>query len=492
MRQLYQYDKLYLAIMANDEKRISKLKADGAAISDHIKYALTHSVGGAKMNEYSWTWYSHNDAIFKMEKDKFIAVVTNLHNEIGESMHYTDSFYWELHRYIFDRDVFKCLLDCFNNKKINKKFMMEKAIDADNVEILSIAAEHGWLKAPRKRDEMIKYATDNNKTECLAWLLDFKNRTANLAEEQEKAEKKFMRELNASPDSVSELKKRWGWKNREDGTLIITSCKKSIAGRTQITVPEKIGKVCVSAIAEYAFSSYAPRVWGYEIGRFRDTITQIILPDSIETIGGSAFHWCKSLEEVNIPDKVLIIEEKLFSQCYKLKKVTLPSSLLAIEKAAFAACKELEEINMPDSVCEIGPYAFNVCESIKKVRVPKGVEEIGERTFGSCISLEELELPQGLKKIGKNAFEKCKILKTIVIPEGVEEIDRLAFAECDALETVYLPQSLKKIKNLSVKNAAPNTIFYKCPNVKAIVCEGSYAYKYCRRNGIPYEINSAQ
>ena len=490
---LYQDDPLYLAIMADDEQKVQQLKKQGVTLTDHIKYALTHPVGRITVNnEYMLTWYNHVEAVRNLEVKKFTSVMRNLYEAVGEPMHYTDSIYWKVCDKIYEPDIFSCVLECFNNKNINKKELMQRAIDADNSELLSIAEKHGWLKMPRKRDEMISYASDKNKTECLAWLLDFKNRTADLAKEQEKAEKKLMRELNASPDSVSELKKLWSWQKQEDGTLIITSCKRAAGERTEVELPAKMGTGIVSAIGAYAFSSYASRVWGRETGRFRDTITRITLPDSIKTIAEYAFYSCKSLERINIPEDIKILEKNLFAYCYNLKEIRLPDSVEIICDGAFAGCQNLSEINIPPNVCQIGSYVFSNCKSITKISIPGSVKEIGTNLFMACTSLEEINLSEGIEKIGRSAFENCKMLKTVVIPEGVEEIERCAFAGCDSLETVYLPKSLKRIKNLSVKNEKPNTIFHGCRNVRAVVYEGSYAYKYCRRNNIPYAIRTEE
>lgn len=61
----------------------------------------------------------------------------------------------------------------------------------------------------------------------------------------------MMRELNANPNSVAELKKVWGYEKREDGTMIITRYKGT---NTEIDVPEKIGNSVVTAIGDWAFS----------------------------------------------------------------------------------------------------------------------------------------------------------------------------------------------------------------------------------------------
>ena len=87
---------------------------------------------------------------------------------------------------------------------------MEEIILCDKPELLPLCEKHGWLKMPKKRDELIQFASDNKKTECTAWLLEFKNRTADLKAERERAEKKLMRQLNANPDSITELKRCGG------------------------------------------------------------------------------------------------------------------------------------------------------------------------------------------------------------------------------------------------------------------------------------------
>ena len=48
-----------------------------------------------------------------------------------------------------------------------------------------------------------------------------------------------MRELNASPDSVSELKKIWSYIKREDGTLVITSYK---GDKTEVTYYHRLNR----------------------------------------------------------------------------------------------------------------------------------------------------------------------------------------------------------------------------------------------------------
>ena len=509
MLGLYQNDPLYLAIMTNDKAKTAKLKEDGIGLTEHIRYALTHGVGSlAKANEYTYTWYGHLAVVENMKTEELIHALRNLREALGEPMYYSGSFNWEWTKMLYTPDFFSCVLNCFDNRKMSKKWIWKKILDDDRSDLMAIAAEHGWIKMPKKRDELMKYASDNQKTECLAWLLNFKNSTADLALEQKKAEEKQLRELNANPNSVTELRKQWSYQKREDGTLIITSLKRAAGGRTEITVPEKIGKDTVAEIGDFAFSPRAKRL-AKESGEFRENITMVVLPPSVKTISKGAFMGCYALEKINIPNGVESINEIAFSGCKSLKEITLPNSvknigedifnycpflekidlpktLKEIPSGMFALCTSLEEILLPDGVCDIGDRVFKACFKLKKINIPDKVKKIGNSAFEGCKALEQIILPQSVQKIGQSAFSHCESLKTAFISEGPEEIGQGAFAYCGNLEKVYLPKSIKKIKNLSVKNESPRNIFYGCEKVGAIVCQGSYAEKYCKRNNIPY------
>lgn len=168
---------------------------------------------------------------------------------------------------------------------------------------------------PKKRDEMIAYASEKKRTEIVAWLLEYKNRTADLAAEQRKAEKKLMRELNRAPDAVDALKKLWSYKKQEDGTLIITSYKGT---DTEVTVPEKIGRSIVTAVGS-AFS-----------GMSGDGTPKITLPKTLQYIESCAFHRLWGLEEIQIPDGVKAIGDFAFYECERIRDIEIPDQVKRI------------------------------------------------------------------------------------------------------------------------------------------------------------------
>lgn len=450
---------LFYSIISGSEKITAVLKKLDVTFAEKRITQLTESG-----RSFEWMEFCNMLGGFAND-DELIKVLTGIVNELGgKVLHFTDSIYWENYNpyrkvyRMFKPEFFKFVLENFNQKKMNKTKLMKGAINENSVECLAICAENDWLKQPRKRDEMIEYASKSNKTECTAWLLDFKSRTADLAAELVKADKKAKRELNADPNSMTEQKKIWSFEKQDDGTLIITRYK---GKRTEAEVPAMIGKSAVTAIGEYAFSPRASRITGDQ-RNFRETITKIKLPDSIRSIGKGAFLGCKELTELNIPDGVTGIGE-----------------------SAFAGCG-FTELVIPDSAVKMGYGLFAGCIALQTVKLPESTDEISDYMFSNCKSLKNITLPSSIQSIGKWAFNRCASLEEIVIPEGVAEIRQQAFMNCDSLKKAVIPASVSKMKNYTYRGHAPETVFHDCGEITAIVEPKSYAEKYCKRNNINY------
>ncbi len=450
---------LFYAILVNDDKMYEELKVRGAAFSQDLIKLLTE--GG---RNYLWEGY----VIFLSCNfgHAFVRVIDKILKETGteKPLHFTDGLYAGICVWFYWDDIFPYILEHFNQKKMNKSYIMKVIIRHDAVKLLVIAAENGWLRMPSKRDEMIDYAAECKSAECAAWLLDYKERTADRAKEAKNKEKREQRELNASPDSVLEQKKIWNYKKREDGTLIITGYK----GREkEVTVPEKIGKSTVTAIGEYAFSPYAPRLQkkdNYDPAKVRREITKVTLPNTVKEIGNRAFYCCSCLRYVNIPLGV----EKI-----------LPWS--------FYGCMALEKADIPNSVIEIEEYAFcDCCNGLKSITIPDSVKVMGKCAFYRCRSLMDIRLSGSVEKLENELFAGCKALEKIQIPEGVREISKKVFDGCVGLKSVRFPMSLKKINNFTDSKKNVYKVFDSEADVTAEVPSGSYAEKYCKRNEIAY------
>ncbi len=366
---------LYYAIYFGDTVIVEELKRYGVRISDVRVRTMTDV--DALMDAY---WLEYITMTELLDNEDYFRVMQQLAAELdGKLFRYTENLYEVTKKRFYDVRVFEFFLAHFQPEKMKKYQIIRGLIEIDAAEALPVVEREKWIVTPKKRDEMIAYASENGRTESLAWLLDYKNRTADFAVEQEKAEKKMMRELNMSPDSVAALKKIWSYRKREDGTLLITNYKGT---DTEVTVPEKIGKGIVTGIGTGAFSGgYSnPKVTEEQVEQHM-RITKIILPKTLQYIGENAFLKMPALKEIDIPEGVEKIDDYAFWKCESLKSITIPGTVKKIGNYVFEGCIRLEKAYIGEGVLEIGEYAFSNC-NLKEIRIPESVQNLSGTTEG--------------------------------------------------------------------------------------------------------------
>ena len=142
-------------------------------------------------------------------------------------------------------------------------------------------------------------------------------------------------------------------------------------------------------------------------------IIQIIMGNSVDTIGSFAFDACSSLTNVIIPDSVTVIEEGAFRGCGSLQAVTIPDSVDTIGSFAFSSCSLLNNVIIPDSVTFIEDDTFSSCSSLTNVTIPDSVNTIGSYAFYNCSLLNNVTIPDSVTIIGNNAFSNCTNLASL-------------------------------------------------------------------------------
>ncbi len=150
---------------------------------------------------------------------------------------------------------------------------------------------------------------------------------------------------------------------------------------------------------------------------FCHSLTSITIPDSVTSIGSHAFYSCDCLTSIIVDennknyssqDGVLFNKEKTELIQYpagnERTSYTIPDSVTSIGDSAFSYCDNLTSITIPNSVTSIGDSAFSYCDNLINVDLGNGVTSIGDWAFKSCGSLTSITIPDSVTSIGASAF----------------------------------------------------------------------------------------
>lgn len=211
------------------------------------------------------------------------------------------------------------------------------------------------------------------------------------------------------------------------------------------------------------------------ISAFRDcnNLISITIGKSIASIGVNAFSCCNSLKEVHIsdvaawcnidfydetrnplyyahnlyvgdelitdltiPEGVETIKQYVFKGCNSLTSVKIPNSVTSIGLSAFSECSGIESMVIPNSVTEIGEWAFHDCSKMVSVSIGNSVTSIGNYAFYDCSNLSIVNLSNSVNSLGIRAFYNCSNLYSVIIPSSVTKIESSAFQGCNSLVSV--------------------------------------------------------
>ena len=176
------------------------------------------------------------------------------------------------------------------------------------------------------------------------------------------------------------------------------------------------------------------------------TVTEIIVPNYVTSIGASAFKNCTSLTSVNFSDSVTSIGYEAFSNCTSLTSVIIPDSVTSIGEMAFSGCTSLTDVYyggtendwngisigsgneyLTDATIyyfelkgELGGYVLTEYDGTPLVLViPNKIGDISvvgieSSVFESCLSIVSITIPGSITYVGENAFAFCFKIAEIV------------------------------------------------------------------------------
>ena len=256
---------------------------------------------------------------------------------------------------------------------------------------------------------------------------------------------------------------------------------------TSVTIPSTFKQEPVVAIANYCFANC-------------QSLTSITIPDSVTSIGDSAFKGCTSLTKVNVTsiEKWLLISfsnvssnplfyaHNMYLNDELVAEIVIPNSLTSIGQYAFDGCTSLTNITIPDSVTSIGDSAFEGCTSLTSITIPDSVTSIGYCAFCGCTRLTNITLPDSLTSIGDDVFVDCTNLTSITIPNSVTSIGYCAFEYCTNLTSIIIPASVTRIGQYA---------FWGCEEVKRVYYGGTinqYASLENKPSGVVYYYSESE
>ena len=275
------------------------------------------------------------------------------------------------------------------------------------------------------------------------------------------------------------------------------------SGLTSITIPNSVTSIGESAF--YSCSSLASITIpnsvtniGASAFSFCSGLTSIIIPSSVTNMGRNPFSGCIGLTSIIvkpgnnvydsrdncnaiietasntlviglpntiIPNSVTSIGESAFSNCWRLTSITIPNSVTSICESAFYNCWRLTSITIPNSVTSIGNCAFEGCTRLTSITIPNSVTSIARGTFAGCTDLTSITIPNSVTSIGAYAFYGCEALGSITIPNSVTSIGNHVFEGCPLYQVkVYMERPVIGSNLFGDTSFSPATLYvpYGC------------------------------
>ncbi len=264
---------------------------------------------------------------------------------------------------------------------------------------------------------------------------------------------------------------------------------------TEIEIPSEIDGYPVKEIGEKGYFSVYEDKYGASVFEECVNLKNVVIPDTVTTIGDFAFRGCKSLETITIPDSVTEMGIGVFKGCSALKEVILSNNLTDIGSESvvlwsglkmnaggiFEDCTSLTDIIIPDSVKSIGGNTFS---NTAILNIQTGPVYYVDTWVIDCNTTETtVEFKDGIKGIGDFAFDELENLESVIIPDGVTSIGWRAFWGCNRMQWATIPATVEKIGSNALGYTSSGE---KIANFTIYGTPGTVAEDYALKYGLAF------
>lgn len=205
----------------------------------------------------------------------------------------------------------------------------------------------------------------------------------------------------------------------------------------------------LAAWCSISFSNYLsnPLFYARNLYINNELTTDLVIPNSVTSIGKYAFYGFVGLQGVTIGNKVESVGSFAFYNCVKMTRLTIGDGIKDFEKSAFSGCAGLTEINYyaidADNISFDSNVFLNAGKNGDGITVTFGdsVRRIPNNLFCTSNSsnspkIKSVVISNNVTSIGSYAFYNCNNLTSIFIGNNVTSIGSSAFRECTNLTRI--------------------------------------------------------
>ena len=284
-----------------------------------------------------------------------------------------------------------------------------------------------------------------------------------------------------------------------------------IGYKTQVSIPERINGYPVTTISGSAFLN-------------KSSITSIVVPNSVTSIGAGAFRGCNSLVDVTLPfvgasrntsygydgvfGYIFGWSSSTNTSSHSSRDYTYVNTMYGTKPDGTVwqySCRNYSDPNYSgsNSYCYQSYYyqipttirnvtitnattiyvaAFMNCNFITNITLNSGVTDIRDYAFQNCSNLESINgnnivnLPSTITSVGNYAFKSCTSITRLTVGTSISTIGSNAFAGCSSLATVSFSTGLTTISDNAFLNCSSLATVSFSTGLTTI---GAYAFSNC-------------